>query len=199
MSDDVSEAEKERAYSAALVLAGKLSEAFGTPGVPPRNRHILALRGLTEFMKAIECPLDWRLQPFELAQAMIDLDFGVIPAILTPAKRTQKTNDETRVWRVRSLAVLAWKARARGKIPVAERLRDLKKRHPTLDAPPYAEGNMRTSLGNWQRRLDDVKIKRGDQLDIVVDEHLSIQHLIDQLPPDHAASVADTLLSHALY
>ena len=203
MSQDITEAEKRQAYTAAIVLAERLTEAFGTPDVPPRNRHIIALRGLTDFMKEIGCALEWRMKPFELMQAMEDLNHGVVPEIFKPTEREGadgRPDDELRVWKVRSLAVLAWKARAGRGMTLAERLWDLKKKHPRLDMAPYVsqkEGSkLETSLDNWGRKIK--KIEPGDHLDLVAEEHKDLKRVLDALSPTQAASVADSLLRHLL-
>lgn len=203
MSDHLTKAEKLKVEAAAVALAKRLTQAFEPPDMPWRNRYILALRGLMDFMKEMECPMEWRQRIFELPQALVDLECGVVPEIFKPVERPRnKSNDELRVWRVRSLAVIAWESRARGKMPTSERLREFNKHHPKLGLAPYVTGRkkkLQTSLPNWKRKLNGVKIKKGDHLDVVVDEYMNLKRDLDQLRPDHAASVADTLLRYALY
>ena len=85
MNNDLTEAEKQRLLIASVELGRRLKEAFGTEDAPWRNRQIFALRSVADFMLAIDCPIEWTHHPFELAQALVDLEYGITPEALKPA------------------------------------------------------------------------------------------------------------------
>ena len=139
----------------------------------------------------------WNMQ-----QALWDLECGVTPELFRPAKRVGngRPNDELRIWRVRSLAVLAWQARVRKGMSRIDGIKDIKKRHPKLDRAPYVTGReakFQTSLDNWERKLS--KIRQGDHLDPVADEYWNLNRDLEARSIDDASYLADELLRHALH
>ena len=58
------------------------------------------------------------------------------------------------------------------------------------------EGQLQTSLRNWQRKMGD--IKPGDHLDLVAEQHEDARATLANMSPADAISVADELLKNAL-
>ena len=188
-----------RICSASGELTQRLTNAFSQPGLHERNRYILMLRAFAEFLRELDCPNEWQRKTWELGLAIAQLDEGITPELLRPAKLDGgRPSDEWRVWIVRSRAVLALEARIRAEMSHGEAAKELKKRFPTLDAEPYAKrGQLTTSLRNWQRKMGD--IKRDDHLGLVAERHEEARVTLADMPPRDAVAVADQLLENALH
>jgi len=177
----------------------KLERAFGTSGLPERNRYILMLRAVEEFMRDLDLPSEWRRRTFELGLALGELEDGITPELLKPAKRTDggRPSDEWRVWIVRGCAVLALESRLRTGMPPKDAVKELKKLFPRLDDSPFTrKGQLETSIRNWQRKMAEVK--RNDHLSLVAEQHEDARDKLSDLDAKDAISVADMLLRGAL-
>jgi hypothetical protein len=188
-----------RLHSASSRFEKILTEVFAQAGLPERKRYILMLRAFAEFMRDLGCPREWQRRPYELGLALGELDEGITPEVLRPTPRTDggRPSDEWRIWIARSRAVLALEARVRSKMSQEEAVKELKKRFPALNGEPFAkEGQFKTSIRNWQRKLGDVK--PGDHIDLVAEQHEEARVKLANLPPADAISVADELLKQVL-
>ena len=197
MKDELTDQEKSHICSASASLAQRLAAAFST--AEERNQYILMLRAFAEFMRDLEFPNEWHRKAFELGLALGELGEGITPKLLQPSMRSDggRPSDEWKVWIVRGRAVLAFDARRRAKVSVADAVKDLKKRFPTLNMQPYVTGDdLKTSLRNWQRKMGDIKF--GDHLDLVAEQHEEARAALAGMAPADAIIVADKLLQKVL-
>ena len=49
-----------RLHSASINFAKMLTKAFTQADLPERNRYILMLRAFTDFMRDLDCPIEWQ-------------------------------------------------------------------------------------------------------------------------------------------
>ena len=189
-----------RLHSASISLAEMLTKAFTQADLPERNRYILMLRAFADFMRDLDCPIEWQRRSVELGLALGELDQGITPHVLRPTPRTDggRPSDEWRIWIVRSRAVLALDARVRSKMSQEEAVEELKEQFPALNGEPFAKrGQLKTSIRNWQRKIGDVK--PGDHIDLVVEQHEEARAVLANLPPADAVGIADEFLKNVLH
>ena len=189
-----------RLHSASISLAKMLTKAFTQADLPERNRYILMLRAFADFMRDLDCPIEWQRRSVELGLALGELDQGITPQVLRPTPRTDggRPSDEWRIWIVRSRAVLALDARVRSKMSQEEAVEELKEQFPALNGEPFAKrGQFKTSIRNWQRKIGDVK--PGDHIDLVVEQHEEARAILANLPPADAVGIADEFLKNVLH
>jgi hypothetical protein len=134
-------------------------------GSPPttRERYVAAVKLIADFLSAAGLPLPIYVEILELANAMTELDRGIVRNFLKPETTKNRPPDPSDIWQSRTQIAVAVEQMVLGRLSKRESCRRIAKGFPQLKSllTPKSK-NLPMAIDDWFKRLSDGEV--GDPI-----------------------------------
>jgi hypothetical protein len=131
-------------------------------GSPPttRERYVAAVKLVADFLSAAGLPLPIYVEILELANAMNELDRGIVRNFLKPETTKNRPPDPSDIWQSRTQIAVAVEQMVLGGLSKREACRRIAKGFPQLKS--LLSKNLPMAIDDWFKRLSDGEV--GDPI-----------------------------------